>query len=280
MEKETIRKPIVAGSFYPGDPVTLTKLIASFFAEAPKAEPPGDIVGLVSPHAGYIYSGHVAAIGYKLLEGIDFETVVVISPSHSEYFDGVSVYPGEGYQTPLGIMKTDIEIIDDISNGSNIVTRAYSGHSISEAGGEHALEVQIPFIQVVMPKAKLVPLVMGRQNYAASQSLADDLYRVLKGKSALVIASTDLSHFHSSEQANIFDNNFITAFEDYDPKRISDSLETSSCEACGGGPVIASMLYAEKLGNPKATALKYADSSVTSGDKSSVVGYLSGVITI
>lgn len=280
MENQSIREPAVAGSFYPGDPVALSKMIADFFSRASKKDLPWEIAGLVSPHAGYIYSGHVAAEGYKLLEGLSYDTVAVISPSHAVAFDGVSVFPGRGYRTPLGTVEIDQELVDEISTDSKAVFADGIGHASAGFRGEHALEVQLPFLQTAIDRFKLLPLVMGGQQYSTCIGLADDLYRVLKDRNALIVASTDLSHFHSSGEAKRLDDKFIGGFENYDPEGLSKMLSMHECEACGGYPVIALMLYASKLGKPRAKALKYADSSATSGDRSSVVGYLSGVITV
>ncbi|MBD3167841.1 MAG: AmmeMemoRadiSam system protein B [candidate division Zixibacteria bacterium] len=280
MSNELIREPVVAGSFYPGDASSLTRQIANLFSEAEKPVINGELVGLVCPHAGYIYSGHVAAVGYKLLEGMEFDVVAVISPSHVNYFDGVSVYSGSAYTTPLGKVDIDTELAEMISTGSNIVFKGEIGHDVSSFRGEHALEVQLPFLQIVLGKFKLLPLIMGEQKYSTCEGLAEDLYRVLKDKKALIVASSDLSHFHSSREADRLDHVFIEHFEAFNPRALAQSLDSKECEACGGGPVISAMIYANKLGSPYAKALKYADSASTSGDFSNVVGYLSGAISI
>ncbi len=280
MENGNIREPAVAGAFYPADPVALSKAIAQLFADAPKMQLDGRLVGIISPHAGYMYSGHVAAVGYKLLEGESFDTVAVISPSHTVYFDGVSAFPGDAYRTPLGDIEVDGELVDEISTDSKVTIKNEIGHSIVSSQGEHALEVQLPFLQIALKDFKLLPLVMGDQSYPVCENLAEDLYRVLKDRKALVVASTDLSHFHPSDRASRLDSIFIEQFEKYRPEGLAKLLGSRSCEACGGGGVIAAMLYAQKLGKPSAKMLKYADSGVVSGDHSSVVGYLSGAITL
>ncbi|MBD3232294.1 MAG: AmmeMemoRadiSam system protein B [candidate division Zixibacteria bacterium] len=280
MSNNSIRQPAFAGSFYPGDPVELSKTIADFFADTPKQEVDGEIVGLVSPHAGYIYSGGVAAVSYKLLEGDQYDTVVVIAPSHAAYFDGVSAFPGDTYNTPLGPVEVDNDIVKELTRDSGIITESYDGHTGAGGRAEHSLEVQLPFLQIVLPKFRLVPLVMGNQSYETCRILADDLNKALKNKNALVVASTDLSHFHPTGEAGKLDSAFIEYFEAYRPKELAEALSKRSCEACGGGPVVALMLYAQHLGNPRAKKLMYRDSSAVSGDTSNVVGYLSGVITI
>jgi len=270
----------VAGSFYPLDPVELSKTIASLFAQASKVDIFGKLVGLVSPHAGYIYSGQVAATGFKLLEGRSYDLVVVISPSHTAYFDGVSVFPGQAYKTPLGQIEIARDLVEEIALGSNVVKEDNIGHADDGSRGEHALEVQLPFLQIALQKFKLLPLVMGDQSYSVCESLADDLSRVLKDKNALVVASTDLSHFHSSAEAGKMDGMFIQEFENFRPRELANLISSGKSEACGGGPVISLMLYAQRLGSPKAVKLMYDDSATASKDRSNVVGYLSGAVVL
>jgi len=280
MSDSLVRNPAVAGSFYPNDPVELTKLITALFADSSKSEVSGNILGLVSPHAGYVYSGHVAAAGYKLLEGNKYDIIVVISPSHRVCFDGVSVFPGNAYRTPLGSVEIAVDLVEDIVEESGVVFKDNIGHSVNNTGGEHALEVQLPFLQIALQEFKLLPLVMGDQKYEICNSLADDLFRILKDKNALIIASTDLSHFHTSQQAADLDGIFIREFNANNPLNLANCLNSRKCEACGGGPVIAMMLYSQRRGESKTVTLKYADSAAISGDYSSVVGYFSGAVTI
>ena len=155
------RKPAVAGQFYPGDSVTLSKEITGYYKNARKEPIPGKIVALISPHAGYMYSGQVAAYVYKLLEGFSYETVVVISPSHVAYFPGASVYNGGAYQTPLGIIPVDTTLAGEIASVNKRVFLSDQGHGFSGQRGEHAIEVQLPFLQLVLGKFKLVPIVIG-----------------------------------------------------------------------------------------------------------------------
>ncbi len=273
-----VRKPAVAGQFYPGDPVTLTKQLSDFFKNAKKEPVPGKIVALISPHAGYMYSGQVAAYSFKLLEGLSFETVVVISPSHVAYFPGASVYNGGSYETPLGQIPVDTTLAGQIADASKKVFLSDKGHSFAGMRGEHALEVELPFLQLVLGRFKLVAIVVADQDWVTCEALGEALSKALKGKNALIVASTDLSHFHPYDEAVRLDNIVMDHVNSFDPEELHSDLASKVCEACGGGPVLATMLAAKGLGADKAKVLKYANSGDVTGDKSGVVGYMAAVI--
>jgi len=278
MEK-SVRKPVVAGSFYPADPARLRNMINRFIVEADSDRLNGKIYSLVSPHAGYIYSGSVASYGFKLIKGSDYETVVVISPSHTEFFDYSSIFNGPGYRTPLGDIPIDRELAHKIASYDDNIRLDTKGHTISATGrGEHSLEVQLPFLQVALNKFKLVPVVMGNQNSQNIESLAEALMEALKGKNFLIVASTDLSHFHNSTEANRLDSTFIAHLEKLDAERLAESLDSNITEACGGGPVLVALMTSIGLGAESCSILKHANSGDISGDKSSVVGYVSAAI--
>ena len=272
------RKPAVAGQFYPGDPVALSRQITGFFKNANKEPVLGDIVALISPHAGYMYSGQVAAHAFKLLEGLSFETVVVISPSHMVPFRGASVYNGGAYETPLGKIPVDTAVAGAIADAGDKVSLSATGHALMGGGGEHSLEVELPFLQLVLGNFKLVPIVMGDQDWATCQALGQALAKSLEGKRALIVASTDLSHFHPYDEAVRLDNVVMGNVDSFDPKGLFSDLAEGNCEACGGGPMIAAMLAGKTLGADKSKVLKYANSGDVTGDRSSVVGYMAAVI--
>lgn len=273
-----VRKPAVAGQFYPGDPVTLTKQLSDFFKNAEKQPVPGKIVALISPHAGYMYSGQVAAYSFKLLEGFSFETVVVICPSHVAYFPGASIYNGGSYETPLSRILVDTTVAGKIADLSKKVFLSDKGHGFSGGRGEHSLEVELPFLQLVLGEFKLVPIVVGDQDWGTCEALGEALATALEGKNALIVASTDLSHFHPYDEAVRLDNIVMDHVNSFDPQGLHDDLASRVCEACGGGPVVATMLAAKQLGADKAKVLHYANSGDVTGDKSGVVGYMAAVI--
>lgn len=278
MERD-VRKPVVAGTFYPGDPEVLRKTVAKLLDDADPDRPAGEIMALVSPHAGYVYSGPVAAYGYKLVSGFDYETVVVISPSHTEYFDFSSVYGGDYYSTPLGEIPIDHEVSNHISSSRDNIRISDKGHISAALGrGEHSLEVQLPFLQETLSDFGLVAIVMGDQSEENIESLASALAKALKGRRALIVASCDLSHFHSSRAAEGLDGVFADLLADLDVRGLYRALADKSTEACGGGPVIAAARAAMLLGADRCKILRYAHSGNVTGDDSNVVGYLSAAV--
>lgn len=278
--ERNVRKPAVAGQFYTADPLALRREIESYIADAETDDAPtGEIVAIVSPHAGYMYSGGVAAHGYRLVQGKDYETVVVIAPSHVEYFDFSSVFSGDAYLTPLGEIPIDRKMVDLIASKGDLVRKSGRGHSFDRLGrGEHSLEVQLPFLQVSLGEFKLVPIVMGSQDHDCVRALGEALGAALSGKKALIVASTDLSHFHSDSRAKSLDGIFIAALERFEPDAMLESIRGKETEACGGGPTVAAMIAAQMLGATGCSVLDYATSGDVTGDKSSVVGYVSAVM--
>ncbi len=273
-----IRKPAVAGMFYPAESVELVKTIAGMFAEVDKVPISGRPVGLIVPHAGYPYSGKTAAKAYKLLEGEQFDTVVIISPSHTVFFKGCSVYDGGGYETPLGVVRTDHSLAEKIAAVNPLVYFSAMGHATGTARGEHALEVQLPFLQVVLGNFRIVPIVMGDQEEESIKALGEVLAAALKGTNSLMVASTDLSHFHNEKKARKLDYAVQLAVERFDPEGLLDVLQSGKGEACGGGPVAAMMIAAKRLGGKEVTSLDYTTSGATTGDFDEVVGYLSAAL--
>lgn len=276
---QTVRQPAVAGQFYTPHPAALKKEILGYLAAAHPVSPGGDPIAIVSPHAGYQYSGQVAAYAYKLVAGRSYDAVVVISPSHTEYFSFASVYPGDAYRTPLGDVPVDRELAKLIVSKGNLVRLDARGHETrAMQRSEHALEVQLPFLQVALGEFKLVPIVMGDQSAPAVEALGVALGEALRGKNVLIVASTDLSHFHDDGEAKLLDGEFQKRLALFDPDAMLGILESRSVEACGGGPVVSAMIAARALGATKCAVLRYANSGDVTGDRSSVVGYLAAAM--
>jgi AmmeMemoRadiSam system protein B len=272
------RRAQYAGSFYPGDPVGLTKTISQFYFDAEKKNIDGEIISIVSPHAGYVYSGHVAAAGFKLLEGMKYDVVVVISPSHADMFQGASIYNGGAYVTPLDKLYVDIELAVKMGNINPKVYLSTKGHTGGDVQrSEHALEVQLPFLQIVLGDFKLIPIVMGEQEWDVCVGLAEILAGTLHDKKALIVASSDLSHYKTASHARSLDDVVISNVTSFDPEGLGNAIARRKCEACGAGPTIAAMLAARKLGADKSELVKYAHSGEVSGDMDAVVGYMSAV---
>ncbi len=278
-QEEKVREPGVAGAFYPGDPNTLSQMINDLLEQA---EPPvinGNIIGLISPHAGYVYSGHVAAHGFKLLREREIDRVIVISPSHIISFKGSAIYDGTAYRTPLGKINVDTDFCQMLAEKDPSIFLSSEGHETRRQGRlEHALEVQLPFLQHVLDKFKLVPIIMGEQDYESCRALGIALSETIKDAKTLIVASSDLSHFHTYDEAVKMDGKVISAVEEWDYLNLSRNLSRRVCEACGGGPIIATMIAAERLGANQVKVIKYANSGdVPAGEKNSVVGYMSAV---
>ncbi len=274
---ETVREPILAGSWYPADATELRQTIEGFLNKAESPTLRGEVVALVSPHAGYQYSGPVAAHAFKAIRGQQFDTVVVVAPSHRFPFGGVSVYDQGPFATPLGRIALDAPFIEALVKADPDVRCIPEAHA-----AEHSLEIQLPFLQTVLQGFRLVPLVMGDQSPEACAALAKGLAAAAQttpDKRVLFVASTDLSHYHSAAQAKQLDQLVLDSISAFAPDKLAACLAEQRCEACGGGPVIATMLAARALGANTAQVLAYADSGDQSGDKDNVVGYVAAAIS-
>ena len=267
-----VRKPAVAGYFYPSDPNKLKKEVETLLALAEPSGSYSNIFGIVSPHAGYIYSGRTAAYGFKLLKESSIKTVVIISPSHREYFPGVSVYNGDSYETPLGVVDLNLEMTEKLTSSSRIIFRGLEGHR-----EEHAVEVQIPFLQTVLKDFTIVPVVMGDQGDMFVYELADKLAETIDDET-LIVSSSDLSHYYSSEAADKLDSVIEKHILEFDFDGLQENLKNRNCEACGGGTIVSMMKTASLLNKKKASVLNRSDSGDTTGDHREVVGYLSAVV--
>jgi len=271
-----VRKAAVAGTFYPADAKRLEAEIKSYLNRVTVDRSNEDICALIAPHAGYLYSGPVAAHAYRQVQGKSYDTVVVISPSHRQYFDFSSVFSGESYETPLGNIPVNRELVEALDRGPEKSVRAgREGHLHS---AEHALEVHLPFLQVVLGSFSLVPVVMGSQSRKCCLELGRALAGVSRDRKVLFVASSDLSHFHSQDEAQSLDRHVVERINGFDPEGLLDDLEKHQCEACGGGPVAAAMFAGRELGAVKAENLCYATSADTSGNFSQVVGYTAGIV--
>jgi len=268
-----IREPAVAGTFYPEKKITLDQEVAMVLENSLEIDLQGEIIGMVVPHAGYMFSGGVAARAYRQVFESKVDIVVVIAPSHCEYFTEISIFDGYGYSTPLGTLPVDKELAEELANQSPQMVLSDKGHRFDE----HALEVQLPFLQKVFDTFRFVPIVMGEHSDDNIQSLANGLAQVLKDKKALIVASTDLSHFYSDEKANSLDQIVVNNIEDFNEEKLFRNLQSGECEMCGGGPAVATMKACKLLGATKSKVLLYRNSGDISGDRSNVVGYLSAV---
>ncbi len=268
-----VRRPVIAGSWYPGSPDALKRDIGRYMDQATIPEIPRKPVAIICPHAGYMYSGQVAAYAYKTIVGNNYSCVVVISPSHRAYFPFISIWPRGSYETPLGLIDVDEDLCSRLMKSPDIQDDTHP-HT-----AEHALEIQLPFLQASLEVFRLCPLIMGRQDYSLCKELAEALQSCITDPDdTLIVASSDLSHFHSAGKAERMDLKVSERIESFDVSGLSLDLERSSSEACGGGPMLAAMLYSSSVSRTNAKVLKYAHSGHITGDNSSVVGYLAAVV--
>ena len=276
-----VREAGVAGGFYPANPKELTAMIDEMLAKATPPPIKDPILAVVAPHAGYQYSGPVAAYTYAELKGRKFSRVVVIAPSHYEAFDFTSVYDGDAYATPLGNVQVDKAFARQLVKMSSTMQLSSRGHDATSAGAEHAIEVQLPWLQRVLGNFELVPIVMGDQSYESSRALGVALTKLIqsdsKGSETLVLASSDLSHYHPYDEAVTIDHKTLNALQAWDYFSMSRNFQSRIWEACGGAPIVAAMIYAERMGANRAMVLKYANSGDVTGDRSRVVGYSADV---
>lgn len=271
----SVRKAAVAGSWYPGDPAVLAREVDAQLAAVPAREPPAGLVALISPHAGLGYSGPVAAHAYALLRGRRSVTAVLVGPSHRVAFDGVSVYARGLFETPFGRIPVAEDLAQRLLRADPRITDDPWPHR-----EEHSLEMQLPLLQRVVPKPRIVPVLMGTQARSEVEMLARALAAALDGSDALLVASSDLSHYHPAPRANALDAEVIDHVSRLDPEGLLARLESYRGHACGGGPMVAVMRAARARGARRSEVLRYGDSGdVADGDKSRVVGYLAAALS-
>jgi hypothetical protein len=268
-----VRQAGVAGQFYPSDPKVLAAMIDAMLAKVELPPVNGPIIAAVAPHAGYEYSGPVAAYTYAALRGHRYSRVVVIAPTHFDAFSFTSIYEGDAYATPLGLVSVDKAFARRLAQMSPSMRLSSRGHTPTSAGAEHSIEVELPWLQRVLGNFQLVPIVMGDQSYESSRELGVALAKLIQGGDTLVLASSDLSHYHPYDEAVKIDRKTLGALRVWDYLSMSHNFEARIWEACGGGPIVAAMIAAERMGANQAMVLKYANSGDTTGDHSRVVGY-------
>jgi AmmeMemoRadiSam system protein B/AmmeMemoRadiSam system protein A len=267
-----LRKPVWAGAFYDQDRDVLAARIDGFLKNVQNLPPlAGEVRALICPHAGYTYSGQTAAYAYRLVQGKPYETVIIIGPSHRYGFDGCSIYLKGGFETPLGVAEVDDDLAALIAKKSGF---SYVAEAHKE---EHSIEVQVPFIQQVLPGTKIVPIVMGYQTRKTIYALADGLAEALAAKKTLIVASTDMSHYLSKEEAKATDSKTISLVQRLETATLINKLARGENIMCGGGPVVSALLALKKRGQPKVEVLHYSDSSAFGGP---IVGYLAAAVTL
>lgn len=259
-----------AGHFYPQDRKILESDIQNLLDNVSVPFIKGDILGVISPHAGYVFSGRVAAFSYKIIEEKDFDAVILMGPSHRYHFQGISVWPQGAFITPLGKLEVDADVAEELSKLDFIKTET------KYFFGEHSLEVQFPFLKKVLKNVKVVPLLFGEVSFKNLEQLSVALSALYEKKKILVVVSTDLSHYYPYKEASRIDNKTIEYVREKDARALWVSHQLGEQRACGITPLISFLLYVKnQMGD--VTVLHYANSGDVSKDKKRVVGYVSAV---
>jgi AmmeMemoRadiSam system protein B len=272
-ESHEVRRSVVAGTWYPGAAAALAETIDQYLAKADVELVTGELHGLISPHAGYAYSGAVAACAYKQLEDRSYPTVAIVSPVH-QYYGGQFLATSKGYyETPLGLVPVNRQMLDQLEKEISI--------TYLEQDGEHSLEIQLPFLQRMLGEFSLLPVMMGEQSLSSCRQLSAALVKLLDAKRALLVASSDLAHLDDYDEVVAHDRIVQKYVEEFDPEGLAESLSRREAQACGGGPIVTIMLTSRARGADSAKVLKYMNSGDVTGIKTSgqyTVGYLAGAI--
>ena len=268
---ETVRPSRMAGTWYPAEPEALGELLDRCLREAPPSHMSGRLRALVVPHAGIQYSGRIAAAAYRLLEDEHFDSVLLLGPCHRGG-DGLFLIPEGGIETPLGAVSIDRELATKLERSSSRIRFAPEVHRY-----EHSLEMQYPFLQRFLPGVPVAPMLMGYQTRDTISIAIDAIEDAANrpGRSVLLVASSDLSHFESRVRARELDSEVIDCLERFDPRGLAELVEARHDHACGGGPMIAVLEAARAFGASQSRVLAYGDSGDVTGDKAGVVGYVS-----
>jgi MEMO1 family protein len=276
MPAPPIRPPAVAGTWYPGSRGALEREVDTLLGAADAAAvPAGALVGVIAPHAGMMFSGGVAAHAYKVVSGAPVDVIALVGPSHFVGYDGVAIFERGAFETPLGLAQVDETVAAALMSASPLIRPHRSAHT-----REHSLEMQLPFLQRVLPGVPIVPLAIGFQTRETIGALAEALAAALDGRRPLLVASTDLSHYFDAQTATALDARVVECVDRFDADALLGEFERypegerGRYVACGGGAAIAVMRAARALGAGAARVLKYAHSGEISGDHATVVGYL------
>ncbi|MDY6847052.1 MAG: AmmeMemoRadiSam system protein B [Chloroflexota bacterium] len=273
-----IRPSPIAGTWYSGDPTQLKSTVDKYIENADIPDLPGDVLAVVAPHAGYRYSGGVAGHAFKAVKGQAYDFVLVISPLHQYHPQPILTSAHAAYQTPLGKIPIEKHILDQIQ----IKLKEKIGADLTPIRNdkEHALEIQLPFLQRAIDGAfNLVPIMLRDQSRSFAKALGELIAEIIRDKSCLIVASSDLSHFHPETIANKLDQKVLQAVAEFSPETLFDLKDQGLGQACGLAPIAATLWASRALGGDKVTLLSYDTSAATTGDRSSVVGYGAAAIT-
>ncbi len=268
-----VRPSPIAGTWYEGNAKTLARSIDEYLNNVQLPELDGEVIGVIAPHAGHRYSGAVAGYAFATLRALSPKLVTVISPFHNLARYPLITTAHDAYSTPLGNIEVDKDTLAELRSHLDIPITPVV------ADKEHSLEIELPFLQRALKgDFKLLPIMVRAQEVDVANSLGFALAKVLKDKNALLVASTDLSHFYDQATANILDAEMLKRFESFEPESIFEAEQTGKAFACGYAAVAAVLWAAHELGANKVQVLHHATSGDVTGDYSSVVGYGAAVI--
>jgi len=268
-----VRPSPIAGTWYEGNAKSLARAVDEYLEAAKLPELNGEVVAIIAPHAGHRYSGPVAGYSFAALHGQNHDLVAIISPFHNLARYPLITTAHDAYGTPLGSIEVDKAALGELSSQLDIpITPVF-------ADKEHSLEIELPFLQRALTgDFKLLPIMIRAQEGDVARKLGLALAKVLKAKNALLVASTDLSHFYDQNTANILDSEMLRRFGSFDPESIFEAEQTGKAFACGHAAVAAVLWAARELGADMVQILHHATSGDVTGDYSSVVGYGAAVV--
>ena len=273
-----LRPSPIAGQWYPGDPDRLGREVEGFVAASQLPPIPGEVVAVMAPHAGHRFSGPVAGYAFAALRGLSPELVAVISPMHYPYLEPLLTTAHSAYATPLGAIPADVPAVAALDG----LLQERLGFGLVRVANdpEHSLEIELPFLQRVLNGSfHLLPVMVRDQNARTAQALGESLAEGLEGRHALLVASSDLSHYYPQEMANSLDAEMLRQVAAFDPQGVIHIEEAGKGFACGRGAVAAVLWAARSLGANHVQILRHATSGDVTGDYSQVVGYGAAVIT-
>ncbi len=272
-----LRPSPIAGTWYDGNPQRLARSVDDYLARAELPKLEGEVIGVIAPHAGHRFSGPVAGYAFAAVRGLTPSLVAVISPMHQPYPQPLITTAHTAYTTPLGNVPIDRQAVEDLS--ARVKTRLGFGLSPVAYDQEHSLEIELPFIQRALgADFKLLPVMVRQVDPLTSRELGAALAETLAGKNALLVASTDLSHFYTQDEANQLDSEMLKRIESFAPDKLFDAEAKGKGYACGLGATAAVLWAGKAMGADKVKVLNHATSGDVTGDFSSVVGYGAAVL--
>jgi MEMO1 family protein len=272
-----IRPSPIAGTWYDGNPKALARAVDLYLDQAELPELPGEVIAVIAPHAGHIYSGPVAGYAFAAVRGQTPDLVAVISPMHQPYYEPLLTTAHSAYETPLGPVPVDMDGLAAL----DICLKESLGYGLTKVAfdQEHSLEIELPFLQCALNgDFKLLPVMVRTQSAKVSHQLGSALAEILRGKNALLVASTDLSHFYTQKEAVAFDTEMLRWIESFSPEDVFYAESENKGYACGLGALTAVLWAAKGLGGDTVRILRHATSGDVTGDYSSVVGYGAAVV--